>query len=174
MGLFRNPFARPDPEASATYARLRQQVLEVRPEAIGLGRNDGQPIFGIVMETGMGRDVATFVCLADGTVSLYLSTGGGVIGAGQHEAVRSAAEELLAITNAYAADFIGAAAPGLQPRLPSDGQVHFTLLTHSGIHSVACDEKALEAEEDAFASLFSNCHAVLAEVREATDPHDEA
>ena len=173
MSLFRNPFTKADPEPDSTYARLRQQVLQVRPEDIGLAPNSEKPIFGIVMETGMGRDVATFVCLTDGTVSLYLSSGGGVIGAGQHESVRSAANEMLDITNEYARDYIAAAAPGARENLPEAGHVHFNLLTYSGVHSVVCEEKALAAHEDPFANLFSNCHAVPTEVREATERRGE-
>jgi hypothetical protein len=45
-----------------------------------------------MMEIGTDRAVASIVAIADGTVSMYLSTGGGVIGAGEHEAVRAEAK----------------------------------------------------------------------------------
>jgi hypothetical protein len=121
------------------------------------------------METGMDRDVATFVCLADGTVSLYLSTGGGVIGGGQHESVRSAGAELLATTNEYAVDYIAAASPGLLEDIPRDGYVHFNFLTFNGPYSAVCEERALVEHADPFANLFGNCHIVLGEVREIAD-----
>jgi hypothetical protein len=169
MGLFGNLFGKPDHTPDPTYNGLRQQILQIRPEDIGLRPRPDEPIFGVMMETGMGKDIATFLCLADGTVSLYLSTGGGVIGAGEHEPVRSAAGELLQITNKYALDYISAASPGLLKEHPKHGQVHFVLLTYSGIHSVVCEEKALAEYQDPFANLFANCHAVLAELREATE-----
>jgi hypothetical protein len=169
MGLFGNLFGKSQNNLDSTYLGLRQQVLQIRPEDIGIPPKPDEPIFGIVMETGMGKGIATFLCLADGTVSLYLSTGGGVIGAGEHESVRSAAQTLLQITNEYAQDYIAAASPGALESHPGHGEVHFILLTHSGTHSVVCDEKALAEQQDPFANLFSNCHAVLTEVREATE-----
>jgi hypothetical protein len=169
MGLFGNLFGKPQNNLDSTYLGLRQQILQIRPEDIGISPKPDGPIFGIVMETGMGKGIATFLCLGDGTVSLYLSTGGGVIGAGEHESVRSAAQTLLQTTNEYARDYIAAASPGALENHPEDGQVHFILLTHSGMHSAVCDEKALAEYQDPFANLFSNCHAVLSEVREATE-----
>ena len=50
---------------------------------------------GGLMETGYPRAVATLVVVADGSTSLYLSNGGGTIGAGQHARVRSASAEFM-------------------------------------------------------------------------------
>jgi len=44
---------------------------------------DGEPWSGAAMaamEVGAGTAIATIVAIADGTVSMYVSTGGGVIG----------------------------------------------------------------------------------------------
>lgn len=165
MGLFSRLTGKSRPDDNP-YDGLRQQVLRVQPGDIGLQVSAENPIFGVVMETGMGRDVATFLCLADGTVSLYLSTGGGVIGAGQHAAVRVASDEMLRLTNEYAAAYIAAcgSAPG---RIPKNGMVHFHLLTGDGVHTAECRESDLQAQQDPFANLYSNCHQVMAEVREA-------
>ena len=43
------------------------------------------------MELGLAEGTATVMTVADGSVSLYLSSGGGVIGAGEHAAVDDAA-----------------------------------------------------------------------------------
>ncbi|HUF27959.1 MAG TPA: hypothetical protein VMM18_13370 [Gemmatimonadaceae bacterium] len=173
MSILGKLFGQPDRGADDVYGNLRRRVLAIRPGDMGLPPSQPDSIFGIVTETGMDGAVATFACLADGTVSLYLSTGGGVIGAGQHDSVRAASTELLSITNEYAADFIGACSPGVRPTLPPNGRVHFYLLTHSGVYSADCDEEALAAHEDPFASLFGNCHAVLAEVREIEQTRDQ-
>ena len=41
-----------------------------------------------------GGGFATLIAMSEGTTSLYLSTGGGVIGAGQHPSVGAANREL--------------------------------------------------------------------------------
>ncbi|HSJ30445.1 MAG TPA: hypothetical protein VK933_03365 [Longimicrobiales bacterium] len=165
MGLLSKLIGRTQP-ADNPYEGLRQQVLRVKPSNIGLQISAEAPIFGVVMETGMGRDVATFLCMTDGTVSLYLSTGGGVIGAGQHEAVRAASDEMLRLTNEYAAAYLEAC--GQHPgRSPKNGMVHFHLLTSDGPHTAECRESDLQTQQDPFSNLYSNCHQVMAEVREA-------
>lgn len=49
-----------------------------------------------IVDMDMGNAVVTLACVADGTTSLYISTGGGQLGLGQaHEAVRAAATAFL-------------------------------------------------------------------------------
>jgi hypothetical protein len=140
----------------------------VRPGQIGLSPSADAPIFGIMMDTGLDKGVATFLCFGDRTVSLYLSSGGGVIRAGEHDNVWKAGQELLALTNRYAKHYIASCSRGPQSDLPRRGHVHFHLLTRSGVVSARCKEGELSARRDPFANLFANCQAVLTEVRRAT------
>jgi hypothetical protein len=165
-------FGRSDSAPDDMFSNLRQQALNVRPEEIGLPPSADTPIFGIMMDTGYDDVVATFLCFADRTVSLYLSSGGGVIGAGEHDSVWEAGQELLELTNRYAKEYIAACSSGPQRDLPQRGQVHFHLLTHSGVFSVRCKESELVEREDPFANLFVNCHEVLTEVRVATQSRE--
>jgi len=57
---------------SLTAADLNLQPIEARPH-----------VWGAIMELGYARAVASLCAFADGTVSLYISTGGGIIGAGE-------------------------------------------------------------------------------------------
>lgn len=98
-------------------------------------------------------------------MSLYLSTGGGVIGGGQQESVRSACVEMLSITNQYAEDFTAACEPVSTFAMPGEGEVFFYLVTSSGVFQAQCMEDALTAQRDPFSALFNNCHAVMSEVR---------
>lgn len=165
MGLLGKLFGRsagpPD-----VYSDLRLQALSLRPEQIGLGPESVAPIHGVVMETGYPAAVATFVCIADGTTSLYLSTGGGILGAGEHENVRSACLRMLAITNEYAADFLDACTPA-DPSfpLPGEGEVVFHLLTRDGVYDAGGPELDLAEQRHPFSALFNNCHQVLGHVR---------
>jgi len=108
MGFIRKLFGGSRPNEAEVYHGLRGQALSVTTAQLGLEPDPKAPIHAVLMETGYPDAVATFACLGDGTVSLYLSNGGGVIGAGQHENVRSACLEMLSLTNKYAKDFIAA------------------------------------------------------------------
>jgi len=70
-------------EQAEVYRDMRNLVFSLSPERIGLAKDTEEPI-AILMETGYPEAVASLVCIADGTTSLYLSSGGGVIGAGEH------------------------------------------------------------------------------------------
>ena len=76
---------------SNIYLRLRQSALENRPQVTG---NDLVHI--VLMDWKLERGNATVLACADGSASLYLSSGGGYIGGGQKDpAIRDSA--LLAV-----------------------------------------------------------------------------
>jgi hypothetical protein len=75
---------------------LRSMVLNLNPKDIGITKdNFPHPVFAIVMETGFPEGSFTLSSIADGTTSLYFSSGGGIIGGGEHENVRKASTYLL-------------------------------------------------------------------------------
>jgi hypothetical protein len=156
-------------ERTDIFQGLRTRALTVTGADLGLTPNASAPIHGVIMETGYPQAVASFVCLGDGSVSLYLSTGGGVIGGGQHESVREACLEMLSITNKYAQDFIAACKPVSTFALPGTGDVFFYLLANGVVHQARCREDRLEAQQDPFSALFNNCHAVMSELRTAEE-----
>ena len=151
---------------NGVYEGLRNRALNVTLAELGLKPDPEAPIHAVVMDTGYPEAVATFVCLRDGTVSLYLSTGGGVIGGGQQESVRKACFEMLSITNQYAQDFIAACEQVSTFPLPRQGEVFFYLVTSDAVYQARCMEDALAEQRDPFSALFNNCHAVMSEVRE--------
>src|SRR5689334_16591324 len=122
MGLLSKLFGGGQKPPSETYLGLRNHALGVTREALGLPADPTAPIYGIVMELGMPNGVATFVCLLEGSVSLYTSTGGGMIGAGGHESVRSACLRLFELTNEFGDAFIAACHPASTHPLPGKGE----------------------------------------------------
>lgn len=165
MGLLDRLLGR-SPEPSEAYTALRTRALGVQAGDLGLAPDPAAPIHGVIMESGHPGGVATFVCMGDGTVSLYTSTGGGVIGAGQHESVRGACLQALAFTNKYAEDYIRACTPSPTHPLPGSGRVFFYLLTGSGVHRAECNATDLAQRHDPFSNLFENCNVVMALVRQ--------
>ena len=166
MGVLGKLFGGPRPPQNDVYNDLRNRALNVTLAELGLQADPNAPVHAVIMETGDSDSVATFACFRDGTVSLYLSTGGGVIGGGQHESVRSACFEMLSITNEYAADYIAACERVSAFPLPGNGEVFFYLVTAIGVYQARCQEDALVEQRDPFSALFNNCHAVMTEVRE--------
>jgi hypothetical protein len=74
---------RPAASGEEVYQGLRTRILDLDPASAGLAQGpQHQVVWGALMETGYLRGTATLVTLADGTTSLYLSTGGGIIGGG--------------------------------------------------------------------------------------------
>jgi hypothetical protein len=148
------------------YHGLRDRALQVTAAELGLEPDAKAPIHGVIMETAYPEAVATFVCLRDGTVSLYFSTGGGFIGGGQHESVRAACLEMFEITNRYGPEFLAACQRVSAFALPKTGEVYFYLLAADGVHQAKCREDALAAQRDPFSAMFNNLHAVMAELRQ--------
>src|SRR5260221_1885309 len=85
-------------------------IRDLRERAFTVAIAEGRPrsVVVLLMETAYPKAVATLACFADGTTSLYFSTGGGMLGAGQHESVRAAASAILAAAARDAAPLVQA------------------------------------------------------------------
>ena len=76
--------------------------MSLRHDPAEVGVPDDAPWGGALMammESGLPDGIATLVAIADGTVSIYFSTGASVIGAGEHAAVRGVAERFRAVAS---------------------------------------------------------------------------
>jgi hypothetical protein len=117
-----------------------------------------------LMEIGMPKAVTTFAAVADGTVSMYTSAGGGVIGAGSHAAVRAAATRFrIAATESR----------GLLQRtddfpLPGPGQVRFQARTADGGYTGAGAEEALRTGRHPLSTLYAAGQDLVTEIRLST------
>ena len=103
-GIFSTSAYATDYQVSEAYSGLRNMVLNTKPDSIGLKLKDPSEVWGIVMETGYSKAVSSLVALADGTVSIYFSNGGGIIGLGPHDGPHRAAQSLLASSQQFSKD----------------------------------------------------------------------
>lgn len=145
-------------------------ALGIKPADLGLKPDqlDGGP-WGLLMEAGLQNGTAySLVVFLDGTTSLYFSTGGGFIGAGQHEPVRAASQAMLGV----AARSLSHARYVESTPLPSPGRVQFYFLSEQGTLGYSIDEPALAQGQDPLSELFRAGHAVIAQIRlmESTSP----
>jgi hypothetical protein len=147
------------------YQTLRSMALEYDPSSMKVA--DDAPWSGALvamMETGLQDGTATLVAIADGSVSMYFSTGAAVIGAGEHAAVRGAAERFRSA---------GSESRHLLQRsedfpLPDTGQVRFHIRTVDGAYSGAVTEALVRSGRHALASLYNTGQDLITEVRLAT------
>ncbi|HLU11028.1 MAG TPA: ankyrin repeat domain-containing protein [Oceanobacillus sp.] len=146
-------------QTAAIYRGLRQQVTEFDPVQAGFVPSDR--VWGILMEVGLQDAVFTLVAIIDGTVSLYFSNGGGIIGSGQHEAPRKAGEALLKL----APQFLHHAQPTTTFPLPRSGYARFHFLTFDGHFTAEAKEDDLTNNQHPLSPLFFAGNDVLTRIR---------
>lgn len=144
----KNAVAGLDPTAVTDL--LRTGALAIKPEDIGLPRAECPQVWGVILELGYPTVVATLVVLLDGSVSVYLSNGGGVIGCGLHPEVRNAARILLQRSQNMAAF---CQPTQLFPK-PADDLVFFYLLTPQGVCTAQANRGQLDDGEIELAELY--------------------
>jgi hypothetical protein len=147
-------------ETAEVYAGLRRQVIDLRADQLG-GEFAQVPILALLMENGYEQAVATLVAVADGTTSLYFSTGGGIIGAGAHESVAQANGRWLET----GAAFLEQLEPVADPQLPAAGQTQFVAVTNDGLRAAVVPEQDLRRNRHALSPLFYAAQDVIAQVR---------
>jgi hypothetical protein len=142
------------------YAGLRRQVIDLQADQLG-GEFAEAPILALLMETGYEKAVATLVAVADGTTSLYFSTGGGIIGAGAHESVAKVSHRWLEA----GATFLEQLEPVADPPLPAPGQTQFVAVTNDGLRAAVAPEEDLGRNRHALSPLFYAAEGVITQVR---------
>ena len=164
VGPTQQPTNRPSGES--VFAGLRNQVLSLDPFSVGLTPTAELPrVFGLVMDTTYENGSATVVALADGTASLYTSSGGGVIGSGAYPEVRMAVAQVLQALEQSLDLFDLSAAGGLPP----SGRTSMTALTYSGHRSVSAPESDFGESRHLAAPIFHAMHKVIFHIRRSEE-----
>ena len=151
-------------EAAAIYTGLRDAVLNLDPSSVGIDQGpDTEAVWGLVMDWSLDEAVATVVSLADGTTSLYLSSGGGSIGAGEHPATAAASISALRL----AERMIDGVPEATDAPLPARGRTSLTLLTFAGLRRFEDDNAAFENGTSPLSPLANAMQDVISEIRRA-------
>ena len=144
-----------------TYTALRSKALNVSAKTLGTT----DEVSGVIMETGYPEAVVTLVSLADGTVSLYFSNGGGMIGLGQHEGPAVAARSLIS----FAAHNSKRLEPTSETPLPEPGHTRFYVLTSHGTLTAEAKEIDLGENRHVLSPLFYAAQELITEMRKVDE-----
>ncbi len=116
----------------------------------------------VFMDWNLGNGTATVLAAADGSASVYLSSGGGYIGGGQKfPAIRNAALRAIQIAASQLSHFKSTETIDLPPA----GDVFFYLTTGSGLLLAIAKEAGLSAETDPLAPLGSMMQEIITQYR---------
>jgi hypothetical protein len=149
-----------DYKIAEIYTGLRSKLLGARPTSPPAGRS-ADDLWAVLMETGYATAVVTLLAFADGTVSLYLSNGGGLIGMGGHEGPRKAARALLD----FAPTFLDQLRATSEFPLPLEKHTRFYLITYGGSYTAEALEEDLGNQRHSLSPLFYAAHGVITEIR---------
>jgi hypothetical protein len=156
----RNQSNGPDPRA--LYDGLRGEVLGLDPASAALRPTKELPrVWGALLETGYGAEVATLVSLSDGTTSLYTTSGFGIIGGGLHPQIVQATRQFLAAVEASLDSFD----PDSGSDLPTDAETILRALSYEGHRSVRAPETDFGYDRHPLSAVFHAGEAVITELR---------
>ena len=148
------------------YEEMRNMAFKVKPEELGLSLpKDKVVVYGLVMDWEMDGAIATTVSYQTGDASLYLSTGGAVIGGGQHQNVNSTAKKFVV----FAQTFLDKATKVETHALPENKEVIFYFLTNKGIYAGKNKMENFENNSSVWIKLFEEGNNLLAELRKVSE-----
>lgn len=148
--------------------KLREHALNVGASDLELSPTPSRPrVWGAIMELGYPTGIATLLSFAEGTTSLYFSNGGGVIGAGDHAAVREVAEAFLDVVEAHLAAY----GPVPETPTPRIGRVRLYARTFEGTLGAEVTEDQLDNQHP-LAPVYRAGHAVIAAIRESEEAEE--
>ena len=89
-----------DTSPGKQYSLLRSSAFTIQREQAGIpAPPPDRPVWAVLMETGHPQVTETLALVSDGTSSVYVSNGGGVIGGHGYENVRKANAEFMQLAN---------------------------------------------------------------------------
>ncbi|PQJ13112.1 hypothetical protein CJD36_005050 [Flavipsychrobacter stenotrophus] len=144
------------------YETLRGIALNTNPGAMLATIPQGETaVYSAVMDWDMGNDIVTLITTITGEATLYVKSGGGIIGSGKYPSVSSAAQHFTSATQAH----LSHATPVTNAPLPQRNCVQFFLLTNNGKFSGTDLLTNIENKTSLWLPLFEEANKVIAEMR---------
>ena len=147
------------------YNGLRDMAFGITAEQIGIQLPaDQTKIYGVIMDWDLGEGTATLVSFLSGDASLYLSSGGGVIGGSGHENVKQAAKAFIDKAEKY----LRKTTKTETTPLPDKDGVRFYFLTNKGKFVGQEHMKNFENNSSEWLDLFEEGNKFITEIRVST------
>lgn len=147
---------------SNPYLEMRKMAFSVSAEQLGLKLpKDSRKIYGIITDLDVGNGTATVITYLTGDASIYLSSGGGFIGAGQHESVKKVAKDFVNNSNSISSK-------GMKfknSELPTKGNANFYFLSNEGQTRISENISKLNSGQSEFSNLFKDLNIVMNQIR---------
>ena len=143
------------------YMEMRNMAFSSKADQLGLENIEDNKVYGLITEMAMNPGSASVISFLTGDTSLYLSSGGGFIGAGQHEEVR---EFVIQKVDGFQ-KYLSKAKKNDEPKLPEEGKVNFNFLTKNGLYSVTENMSELESGKSELSSLFQEVNEIITQIR---------
>lgn len=144
------------------YRGLRQLIFDLDPARAGMRPTQALPtVWGAMMDLSYPSGSATLVSLVDATTSLYTSTGGGMLGAGEHQAVAVATRAFLRAVEEH----LVLMRPSGDTSVPAPGYVVLRALTYGGRRAVTAAEDELGRGRHPLSPVFLAGQEVITEIR---------
>jgi hypothetical protein len=165
MGLFNKS------KPNENYLGLRQQVLNLKPSDIGVTLDNEQQVYAAVVDMPINKNIASLICVFDGTVSLYYSNGGGMIGLGQKfDEVRKAGGSFLFSARQVLSKFDKVN----KFPLPDGNKANVYLLTMNFIYKTSFDMSKVDSCSKEVSFINFLIQNVINKIRECSDTIKQA
>lgn len=149
-------------QLKSPYHNLRQMAFNLPTEKIvSSDLPEKNKAYGIIMDWESSEGLATMPAFETGDVSMYLSTGGGIIGGGNYERVQNAVQEYIKLGH----QFLPIAKGTNATPTPENGNVRFYFLTQNGIYFLEESLQNLKNEDSKLSSLYEEAMKVLNELK---------
>ncbi len=150
-----------NPKIVESYYELRDMVIQLSSNRLGGEIQGERTIVAVLMEFARPQAVVTLAAIADGTASLYFSSGGGVIGAGENELVRMVALDFIDVA-AYTGKTLEET---ISCPLPQQGFVRFYVVGLGYVLTAEVLEEALKDNANPLSRLFCKGHELISAIR---------
>lgn len=145
------------------FQDLRSMAFSITAEQLGIVLPlDKTVVYGVIMDWEIGEGIATLVSYKTGDASLYLSSGGGIIGGGQHANVNAAARQYVEKAQSFLAN---ADKTTTTTNLPAKNELYFYLLTNNGVFLGKEEISNIENNSSPWIDLFTEGNIVITELR---------
>lgn len=144
------------------FQAIRNKLLSLDPKAVDIIVSPEHPhVWGVLMEFIVAGSVVTLAGLVDGTTSLYFSSGGGILGSGNHPIVGTAARELVRKAESALECF----QPVSEYPFPDEGFIRFYALTFNGILMAESPDKVIKDPQLGLSDLYTAAQDLITQVK---------